>query len=363
MIAIKMETFVKNDILISISAATQILAGIFFAKYLPLIARKFGTVTTVQGSSFICAVSTLFMYKYFGYFAWLFIIFIFGAAIFTFGVIRQSITINIAPSSHKAMIVSIGGMAMSIGNALGPIILKFIGSDGIIPYLVAAGFYLSSIITMLPMKNYNHSLSHDKKVSLFRYIKISPKIMFGGFTFNYVQSAVVTFLIIYGLRIGIDQGQASLLFSVLLFGTLFSIPIGYITDKINRRFLMFVSTVLCLICAITLFFVQDPKIMGILLFVLFGMMVGIKLPALILINEKYKSTQRIAVNSAFAKICLIGNLFGIFTTGAIMDLVGINGLWFSVIGIFFLYLLLNIHSYGKKLFHKRPFGKILLKHN
>ncbi len=363
LIAVKMDTFVGNEILISLSAATQIFAGIFFAKYLPTIAKKYGVTKTIQMSSFAAAIVALLMYQYFGYFIWLFTIFIFGIALFSFGVIRQSITLNISPPNHKAIVVSTGGMLMSFGNALGPILLKFIGSTGFLPYVIAAAFYIASMIPMMLFKHYNHIARENKKVGLLRYIKISPKIMFGGFTFNYIQSAASTFLIIYGIRSGMELGQASLLFSVLLFGTIFSIPMGYFTDLLNRRFLMLVSTILSFICAVLLCFVSNPNIMAILLFLLFGFMIGIKLPALILINEKYKPTQRLAVNSAFAKICLIGNIVGIFTTGAIMNLAGPKGLWLSIIGMLLLYLILNIHNYWKKFFKRSPiFQKILLNH-
>ncbi len=186
--------------------------------------------------------------------------------------------------------------------------------------------------------------------------------MFGGFTFNYVQSSVSTFLIIYGIRSGMEIGQASLLFSVLLFGTVFSVPMGYFTDIINRRFLIMVCTTLSFICAVSLFFAHEINEMAILLFLLFGFMIGIKLPALILINEKYKPTQRLAVSSAFAKVCLTGNIFGIFITGATMELFGPEGLWFSIITMLFLYWSLNIQNYWKNIFSESHI-KIFLKHN
>ncbi|MES2676836.1 MAG: MFS transporter [Pseudomonadota bacterium] len=364
LVAVKMDRFVGNANLISLSSAIQICAGIVFSKYLPRIAKKFGIIKTIQISTITAALMALLLYQYFGYFIWLLTIFIFGTALFAFSIIRQSITLDISPPHHKAIIVSLGGMLMSFGNALGPILLKFIGTETFLPHIIAAIFYLVSMLPMLLFKNANSIVREDKKIGIWRYMKISPKIMLGGFTFNYVQSSISTFLIIYGIRSGMAVGQASLLFSVLLFGTIFSIPMGYFTDLINRRFLILVSTILSLICAILLFFVHDAATMAILLFLLFGFMIGIKLPALILINEKYKPTQRLAVNSAFAKICLIGNLFGIFTTGAIMDLLGAKGLWVSVIAMLFLYLTISLLNYWHKFFNKSPLiGKIFLKSN
>ena len=364
LIAIKMNKFVGNETLISLSAVMQLCAGIVFSKHLPKIAKKLGIIKTIQISTITAAVMSIVMYQYFGYFIWLFTIFIFGTSLFTFSVIRQSVTLDISPPHHKAIIVSSGGMIMSLGNAFGPILLNFIGSDGFLPHLIIATFYLLSMLPMLLFKNVNSIVRESKKIGIFRYLKVSPKIMFGGFTFNYVQSSVSTFLIIYGIKNGMEISQASMLFSVLLFGTIFSIPIGFITDIINRRFLILVSTALSFICAVALFFTSSTTTMAILLFLLFGFTIGIKLPALILINEKYKPTQRLAVNSVFYKICLTGNVFGIFITGATMEIFGPQGLWFSIITMLFLYLFLNIHNYWKKFISKSPiFGKIFIKHN
>ncbi|MFT6105829.1 MAG: MFS family permease [Rickettsiales bacterium] len=364
LIAVKMNEFVGSEIFISISAATQIFAGVVFARYVPIIAKKIGVLKTIQISIVIAASMVLLMYQYHGYFFWLLVVFIFGGVLFSFSIIRQTITLEISPPNHKAIIVSIGGMLMALGSSLGAIIINYIGSDGFFPYGVASALYLSSMLPMMLFININSIVKESKKVGLMRYIKISPKIMLGGFTFNYVQAAASSFVVIYGIQIGLEIDRASILFSVLLFGTVFSIPMGFVTDVINRRFLMMVSTLSSLVCAIFLFFIQDFIIMAFLLFLLFGFGIGIKLPALILINEKYKPTQRLAVNSAFAKICLIGNICGIFFTGAIMELMGSKGLWISIILMLLLCTIINARSYFNRIFGKSYLkGRILLKHN
>ena len=58
-------------------------------------------------------------------------------------------------------------------------------------------------------------------------------------------------------------------------------------------------------------------------------MSGIKLPALVLINEKYKPTQRLIVNSAYTRLALIGTICGLITTGISMKFFGHSGLWLS----------------------------------
>jgi MFS family permease len=140
------------------------------------------------------------------------------------------------------------------------------------------------------------------------------------------------------------QDQAAMLLSVLLFGTIFYIPIGYITDILNRRMLMISFATLSLFCAYLLSINKNEQEIYLLLFLMFGCLSGMKLPPVILINEKYKSTQRLAVNSAFSRVSLIGNVTGLLLTGVIMKSVGAGGLWISlmiILSLFLAFCLLN----------------------
>ena len=212
LVAIKMDYHIKNSILISLCSATQILSGVFISKYLPGIARMFGTNRVLYISTITAALASLAMYKYEGYFLWIIVIFSFGASIFCFAVIRQTIILDMAPPNRKAILVSTGGMFMSIGNALGPIMLNYIGNDGFLPHIVAALFYISSIFAISYIGDKSEVVRENKKIGLLRYIYNSPKIMFGGFAFSYSQASINAFLIIYGIKSGMLASQASLFF-------------------------------------------------------------------------------------------------------------------------------------------------------
>lgn len=349
LIALTVNKYVKNELLISLSSAAQLAAGVVFARYLPGLARKLGMINTLYLATTVSALCSLFIYFYVGYFPWVAMVFTFGVSLFVCGTTRQTIMIDMAPPHFKAMIISLGGMIVAIGNSFGPILLGiFKTSTTATSYLIACIFYLLSMLPLARLKKTEVEVKEEKKISIWRYIQASPKIMFAGFCVSYSLASANTFLIIYGMKIGMTETNASFLYSILLFGTVFSIPLGYLTDLLNRRFLMIFSSILALLCIISLYFNQDPQRIYPLLFATFGCMTGIKLPAIVLINEKYKPTQRLAVNAAFSKFCLMGNLFGIFITGSIMKSFGANGLWISLIAILSFYLLFCTFDYLKK---------------
>ncbi len=340
MIALKLNEFIKNEILMSISSAMQIFAGVVFARFLPTMGRKFGMVGTIYIGSIISAISAIIFYFYINYFWWILVIFIYGISCFINGVTRQTV-------------ISLGGMLVAVGNSLGPVLLEIIKtSDSFITFAIACSFFLTSILPLSRLKKFEGAIREEKRISLWRYIQNSPKIMFAGFCVNYVISSSNAFLIIYGIKIGMPEGESSLLLSIFLFGSIFSIPIAYMVDTLNRRFLMMFSALLSIICIYLLYTNQDQDRIYILLFIMFGCLMGTKLSAVVLINEKYKPTQRLAVNSAFAKISLCGNIFGIFLTGTIMKVTGSGGLWISSMFILSLFLIFCGLNYCRKILRK-----------
>lgn len=351
MIALKLEANVKNEILMSVSTATQIGAGVIFSRFLPSMGRKTGMINSIYIGSITSAICSIALYFYFGYFYWLITVFFLGTAFFICGVTRNTIMIDLAPTHIRAMVISIGTMLVAIGNSLGPVILNFFKtSDSFTSFALASGFFLASVTPLERLRKVDATVREEKSIGVWRYIKNSPKIMFAAFSVSYAMSSSSAFLIIYGIQIGMPKNEASLLLSVLLFGTVFYIPLGYLAEILNRRLMMITSAALALICAHALFISVDSQHIPILLFLLFGALAGIKLPAIVLINEKYKPTQRLAVNSAFARFSLIGNIFGLFATGLCMKACGPHGLWLSVIFILSFFLLFCCANYARKIF-------------
>lgn len=354
LIALRLEAYVKNEVLMSVSIATQIGAGVIFSRFLPSMGKKAGMINSVYLGSILSAICSLCLYKYIGFLPWLMFIFCIGTSFFVCGVTRNTIMINLAPAHMRAMIISLGSMLVALGNSLGPITLEILKtSDSFTSFAVASGFFLISTIPLSRLKKrIDSKVREEKKISLGRYIMNSPKIMLAAFSVSFAMSSSSSFLIIYGIKIGMPKDEASLLLSVLLFGTIFSIPIGYLADILNRRLMMITSAALALFVALLLYMNQDPYQIYVLSFCLFGSLSGIKVPAVVLINEKYKPTQRLAVNSAFARFSLIGNICGLFTTGATMKDIGPEGLWLSISTILLLFLLFCCANYIKKFLKK-----------
>ena len=330
MIAIHLEANVKNEILISFSTVVQIGAGVIFSRFLPSVGQKVGMIKSIIIGSFIASICSLLLYKFIFYWLWIIVIYFFGTSLFITAVTRNTIMIDLSPPKIRSIIISLCITLVAIGNAFGPIVLNLIKTnDSFYSFLLASILYLISTIPLLRLKKADSIVREQKKVAIWRYIKNSPKIFFAGFAMSYIMASCSAFSIIYGIKIGMTPSEASMLFSSLLFGTIFYTVFGFLCNYFNRRFLIILSAFSSLYVIYLINYYGNNENIFILLFLLFSSMSGIKLPTLVLINEKYKPTQRLIVNSAFTRVALIGTICGLLTTGALMKHFGHSGLWLS----------------------------------
>ena len=330
MISFRLEANVENEILISLSTVVQIGAGVIFSRFLPSVGQKVGMIKSIIIGSIVASICSLLLFKFVFYWLWIVIIYFLGTSLFTTAVTRNTIMIDLSPPKIRSIIISIGITLVALGNAFGPILLNLIKTnDSFYSFLLASILYLISTIPLLRLKKADSIVREQKKVAIWRYIKNSPKIFFAGFTMSYIMASCSTFSIIYGIKIGMTPSEASMLFSSLLFGTIFYTVFGFLCNYFNRRFLIILSAFSSLYVIYIINYYSNNENIFFLFFLLFSAMSGIKLPTLVLINEKYKPTQRLIVNSAFTRVALIGTICGLLTTGALMKHFGHSGLWLS----------------------------------
>jgi MFS family permease len=345
MIAFRLEANVKNEILISLSTVSQIGAGVIFSRFLPSFGQKVGMIKSIKIGSVIASICSLLLFKFVFYWLWLVIIFCLGTSLFTTAVTRNTIMIDLSPTKIRSIVISIGITLVAIGNGLGPVVLNLIKTnDSFYSFLLASLLYLISTIPLLRLKNADSIVREQKKIAIWRYIKNSPKIFCAGFSASFVMASCSTFSIIYVIKIGMKPNEASMLLSSLLFGTIFFTIFGFLCNYFNRRFLIILSAFCSLYIIYVINFYADNENIFTLFFLLFGTMSGMKLPTLVLINEKYKPTQRLIVNSAFTRVALIGTICGLLTTGVLMKNFGHSGLWLScsiILACFIIFWFLN----------------------
>jgi MFS family permease len=340
LISVRLENYVKNEFLISISTIAQVGSGAIFSKFLPPIAHKIGLTKSIFYSTIICAICCLLMYKFINFPVWLLIIYLYGTSIFACSISRGTIMIDLTPPKLRSIVISIGLTLIPLGSGLSPLILNLVNTnDSILSFVLASAFFLLSYLPIRYLKKVDSIIRENKNFAIWKYIKNSPKIFASCFTASFIMSSIGAFSIIYGLKLGMSQNNASILLTSLLFGTIFNIPIGILCNYINKRFIILFCAICALIIVLILYKFNSNQNIYFLFFLLYGFMSGIKLPANVLINEKYQSNERLIVLNAFARISIIGTIFGILNTGISMKYLGSQGIWITYLIVLIIFLI------------------------
>ena len=141
-----------------------------------------------------------------------------------------------APEQHRGRIVGAYATIWSMGIAAGPLILKFIGADGELPFIVSGCLMAGAVLPLLlvPKIEYNHTTPARHLV--LQMVYIAPVAMGAGFFSGFLETAVLALLPVYGLRSGIEPAYALILVSIFSVGSFVCQPfISWIADKVTFK--------------------------------------------------------------------------------------------------------------------------------
>lgn len=333
--------------LIGLNTAAQSLAVIAVA---PIAPRWIGAIGPARAmivgigvSLFVFLLLPVFPNVY----AWFPLRFIIGAAGAVQWIAGEAWVNQIAEDHRRGRVVGLYGAALSGGFALGPLILAQTGSEGWAPFLVSAAIFAVSATPLLLTASAAPTLEGQPSASLPKFLFLAPAAMLLNFAFAASDGALLTFLPIYGLHLGLNEQAALYLITLMgLGGMVFQLPVGWLADHMDRRLLVAgcVLAVLAGIAAMPFLVVEAPW--NWLYIFLFGGALGVLYSlGVILLGERFRGADLAAATSVFTVMWGTGSIVGPAIGGAGMTLWGPHGLPVVVGIVFLLYLPFPLVSY------------------
>lgn len=160
--------------------------------------------------------------------------------------VAQSWLNEAAPSHMRGRIMSFFYVSFTLGYGIGAFLLTQIEVDGMLPYLVAAGCYCLAIIpvstTLLP----SPELPERFAIDLLGWLRRCPVGIIGAFASGALAMTLQGVGAIYGGLIGLAPASIALLMASTQVGNLlFQWPLGVISDRVDRRSVIFVAALAC----------------------------------------------------------------------------------------------------------------------
>ena len=344
-----------NTSMIGIIMSLETIASIVICFGLAFMLRRFGMQMGMVLTTIIRIPPVLFMAFSGSLMLWSTAIFIHAAGCFIFLLLTQT-WINAIPfKKNMGLWMAIYSTAMSIGLAFGPVVLSvmesspeywltalafmwkpialMMGHNGDITinqleFLVSVGINLLATIPVLVAMKTIPSFSFTKSAGIWKSIMECKGPMFSLALAGVSMFGVSAFITLYGLRNGLSLTDAALLFTFFNVGAIMlEIPIGWISDRFDRRYMIVICTFLCMVCAVYLPIAIYVNYQAWILVFIWGGVVGsIYSLALTIVGEQFEGEDLIGANAGYSVMEGLGGTAGILLIGFCMDILGADGL-------------------------------------
>jgi MFS family permease len=216
-----------------------------------------------------------------------------GVAAETMLVMSETWLNQLSDDSSRTRTIAIYAAALSLGFALGPVILTAVGTEGQAPFLIAGGMALVALLSIAMPWVRAPVFERPSHPNPLRYLGLAPVALLATLVNAALETAGMSFLPLYAMRVGWDERSATLLLSVLLLGAIvMQLPIGWLGDRVDRRKLVIGLGMASTVGALAWpYVIGSPALAYALLFVWGGLFVGIYTVMMSLVGSRFRRSR------------------------------------------------------------------------
>ncbi|HEY8613835.1 MAG TPA: MFS transporter [Roseomonas sp.] len=311
-----------GETMIGLNAAMHAVGVLLVAPILPRLAGRFGARSLVLFALVLTAVLLLLFPAIPLVWMWFVLRIGLGIGAEILFVLTETWASELSDDKTRGRIMAAYTALLSLGFAGGPLILSYTGPDGLLPFAVGAGVSLLALLLMAQPGVMRPAMRAHGHGNLLRFMRLTPIAMSTTALNAGVETAGLSFLTLYAVRLGWeDQAGTQLITTLMLGAILLQLPIGWLCDKMDRRRLMLslgaLSTVGALVWPLML---REPWIAYLAMFLWGGVFVGIYTTMLAIIGARFRGTDLVGVYAAMGLLWGAGALFGPSLAGVALDL-------------------------------------------
>jgi len=324
---------------------TFISAGLIIAGYyigylsgaltIPIFLQRVGHIRVFAALASLASIAILLHSVFLHPYSWFFIRIITGISLSGIYVIMESWLNNKATNETRGKLLSIYMIVTFVFVGLGQFLLNLSDPAKVDLFILVSILLSFSLLPILLSNTEQPTISDTKYFTLKEFYILSPLGFVSALMIGLAHSALFGFGAVYVSSKGFTLFEISVfMVSISSFGALAQWPIGYVSDKIDRRIILIAITFIA--AGLSIFIVISSYLSFILFIILSGIFSAMSLPmfsvAVAHVNDFLESNEIISASSTFNILIGIGSILGPILVSSSMTLVGPNG--------FFIYLFL-----------------------
>jgi MFS family permease/uncharacterized membrane protein HdeD (DUF308 family) len=331
LIAQNLQSAGRGTFFIGLNAAMHAVGVLAVAPFLPKLTQRFGARKLIIAALLATACILPVFIAVPSIWLWFPLRLGLGMAAEVLLVLSESWANQMSSAASRGRTMAVYMAALSLGMAGGPGIISVVGPTAL-AFLVGAGLAAGAILPLLhPRVSAPDSGAHGH-AGVGHYLRLAPLALGAALLNAAVESAGLSFVPIYAMRLGWTEPMAMRLISTLLIGAIvMQLPIGFLADKLKAKKLMLALGVLSVAGALAwpvLF--EDQKIAFVTVFLWGGVFVGLYTVMLTALGSKFQGTELVGIYSVMSVFWGAGALVGPAVVGAAMTWSPLYGLPFAV---------------------------------
>ncbi|MDA1022905.1 MAG: MFS transporter [Proteobacteria bacterium] len=302
----------------------------------PSLIRHIGHIRAFSALASIQTVSALAFVADDWAFAWAILRFIGGFASAGLYAVIESWVTEEAPKEARGRVLAIYMICNKIGLMLGQGILALGDTSGAGFYMLACGFAAFSIVPVALSTTSGPPTREVETLGIIELYRIAPIGVVGCVGAGLVNSTVLGLLPVYGIQTGVKAAFVPLLVVAAQLGSMFlQWPLGWMSDKTDRRYVIIIATVGSALVALVIALTFKFHIAFIL--VLFGLWgaFGLSLYSVCVVHASdfAKPSQLVPLVSSMMLAWAVGSAVGPSLATIAMEYFGPRGLMYYAASI------------------------------
>ncbi|HVV92825.1 MAG TPA: MFS transporter [Hyphomicrobiales bacterium] len=344
LLAFAMQARGASATLIGLNTAMAGLATILVAPLVPRTAMHIGVRPLLLLALAVGAATFIGFWLSSPLWLWFPLRFLFGASLAVLFVLSEFWINDVAPDHARGLVMGIYSTALALGFAAGPTLLAAIDRDGPLPYVVGAALFVVAALPLGFAGALAPAIHEPPQSHLFVYLRAAPSAVIAAFVFGAVETGGMSFLPLYGLAMGYGDVASMLLVSILALGNvLVQIPLGFVSDRMDRRRLLILLAVVgALGAAVMPLIAHQTALLFPVVAVWGGLVAGLYTVGLAHLGSQFRGSDLAAANATYILMYSVGILAGPPVLGLGLDIWNPNGLPLTIALLFAIYLFVVI---------------------
>ena len=350
--AVRLEAAGWPSAAIGVSGAMVALAALTLAPLMPRAIARLGLAGFLAGGALLSAAMLAAFTLTDSYWLWLALRFAQGAAATALFLGSEAWIVAGAADATRGRVVGVYATVLSLGFAAGPLLATTVGLFGPAPFLVCAAISLTCLLPLWLARRDAPAGAHESAAPIpaWRFFRTDPTVMGAVVLFGVVEFGVMALLPVWGVQHGMTRDAAALLVSALVLGNVaLQIPLGALSDRVNRRALLIFCALACLAAAVALPLLAQTRwpLWG-ALFVWGGLAAGLYTVGLVELGARYRGAALVSANAAVVVAYGVGALAGPLVVGLAMDIAPPDGLAGGLALFALAYLIVALGRAGRR---------------